>query len=1244
MASMGDQISLEAQRQVEAYYFEWKAGREQLQAQCEAAEKKEDFEYRKAIESVEAEFQRNMRVVEAGGPQSLDMLQQVMVDKRSLKLKALEKDYRETRTKMQNHFDKQLLEHTEKFSKGILDKMTPVANYNAPQLSTLSASRLPSSAAQPTTSPFYPSQTLGSNTDSRFSVPDHGRHPPQPAQFHGGDYARYNAQLRSFREGDYARHSSQPKLHDEYSTPVGPDRHPVWTNTPQSSNQVDARARHPLPSHQKILPSTPMVVQQERVMEPLNTTSSAKRHRDTQNDGQFEQGFPKRTRSFGAHGHSENNQIPPSEEPQNQSEKLLGLNGADKAKPPTPRTSQKISTVKRTIDFHEVYQDGDAEYKHMIIRYPPGDDGKGEWWILKCDEHGVHFNLNPLHGAAKHLHSNQHNNMSKEHSLAIRELGHMVWDCTMELAEKNNEAVKRAFENGYRPFNRNQLTKTERRSMGFADPETIPARKAPVTAALQRKKVAPDSVKIGHSKEFTGVVYPVDAELYLGYWSKNKTRYVVKLLPWGDLAPAGLSGTLKGTDLLDKPPKCYTTDRATGEITGWAEGYEDGGRLVTKREFPVMYFDGSQSVGWLRARDISLFNFEDPDSHSIPHYYDARNNYATIQPQKFENYQHMKDYYAANGLLPKLFSSVRQFSPSSHTLEDSAASLGADNSAVQSVDRNPGPDMDEDKSSRPGGPAKMNGHAGQLDVEMLDVPRADDTESYHDSAASDVLESDDDVEMGNAESRRTSVSNKGLGRTDGPSTTATTDKQPADPSAASRDVSAVAARAYAKTTAMASPRIQHSVENAGHDKDKETVPAVIQTTEDASITLKEAAGRVSSGRTNGASVRRESESSSSAGSDTRKVVKFHAHRSRSARASESPSLSAATLATTNGAALSPSSPRTKDSIIHKGLAPPQTNTSAGEPRSSPLLDVAKSPVSSIPQGEANTSHSEEPASLRVVHEASPNDQQPVQSVIAAQVTGFEPALASQMSDSSSSISSALSMSPTPVAAGSRTPTPTVLHPDEVPQANRWRAVRGDSGPEVVVSPQPQQSSSVASAATSSTSAPKELSKEAPVPSVGIQNPVSATSRTSTPFSSKMASEELFEIAYYEDDSGGKFHKQKDGPFLRVVVDKQANTCETTPGQSAEVKINPHDIARVDVNPLDDSPGAPCMVSLELKDQAKGPKMQQLVFETSKAMGREEFGRIHARRFCAWVKRVNAAIDYRNHTYNSSRPATSYTRN
>ncbi len=87
---------------------------------------------------------------------------------------------------------------------------------------------------------------------------------------------------------------------------------------------------------------------------------------------------------------------------------------------PTPRAE------RRTISFDEVYQDGNAEFKHIIVEFPPASQ---KWYIMKCDEHGVHFGKKPLLGAAKHLHGSQHNNQQKHHTLAVELLGHWVWDC-----------------------------------------------------------------------------------------------------------------------------------------------------------------------------------------------------------------------------------------------------------------------------------------------------------------------------------------------------------------------------------------------------------------------------------------------------------------------------------------------------------------------------------------------------------------------------------------------------------------------------------------------------------------------------------------------------------------------------------------------------------------------------------------------------------------------------------------------
>lgn len=103
----------------------------------------------------------------------------------------------------------------------------------------------------------------------------------------------------------------------------------------------------------------------------------------------------------------------------------------------------------RAIDFDELYCHGRAETKHMIVCYPPGTDN---WYILLCHEH-MHFGVNALQGAAKHLCGPQHRIQPRTYELAIFHLGIMVLNCDVEKAEKNNNSFRDALGNGYRPYN-----------------------------------------------------------------------------------------------------------------------------------------------------------------------------------------------------------------------------------------------------------------------------------------------------------------------------------------------------------------------------------------------------------------------------------------------------------------------------------------------------------------------------------------------------------------------------------------------------------------------------------------------------------------------------------------------------------------------------------------------------------------------------------------------------------------------
>ncbi|KAM7190224.1 hypothetical protein V8F33_009584, partial [Rhypophila sp. PSN 637] len=279
---------------------------------------------------------------------------------------------------------------------------------------------------------------------------------------------------------------------------------------------------------------------------------------------------------------------------------------------------------QKTISFDEVYQNGKAQFKHIIVEYPTNSR---KYYILKCEEHGVHFNLNPLAGAAKHLHSAQHGNLSKERAQAVELLGYNIFDCDENKMQQNNQTVSDAFEKGYKPLNLNQLTKAERASLnlpGDTSPTATPPKATPAANVSQRGSTRENSQKLS-----MGVTHPAAGELYLAYWPKEKRNYAVLMLPFGELKTVGLEGTLEDTGLLDpsRAPKCYVCDRTTN-VWSWASGYRDGEPNMTKREFPVLYIDGHDSVGWVSAKDLSLFNFDDPLWGEIPCFRQAVERYA----------------------------------------------------------------------------------------------------------------------------------------------------------------------------------------------------------------------------------------------------------------------------------------------------------------------------------------------------------------------------------------------------------------------------------------------------------------------------------------------------------------------------------------------------------------------------------------------------------------------------------------
>ncbi|KAI0880025.1 uncharacterized protein GGS22DRAFT_193719 [Annulohypoxylon maeteangense] len=238
---------------------------------------------------------------------------------------------------------------------------------------------------------------------------------------------------------------------------------------------------------------------------------------------------------------------------------------------PTPSSESTNSPPKRTITFDEVYQGGNANHKDTIVEWPTGSR---QWYILKCEQHGLRFTKNSVQGAARHLNGNGHGCTDRNRDHAVRTLGYLVTDCNEDLAKLNNRVAEETYVKGHKqPFHRLKKQRT------------------------------------------SGITHPKDFHIYYGRWKDGGLGkvadqiYPVMILGWDSQNGSGLKdGDLNATGLLKKkakPPNCYTYD--SRRITGWAPGYEDGGSKVRLRRFPVMFFDEAQTVGWFPARDLMKF-------------------------------------------------------------------------------------------------------------------------------------------------------------------------------------------------------------------------------------------------------------------------------------------------------------------------------------------------------------------------------------------------------------------------------------------------------------------------------------------------------------------------------------------------------------------------------------------------------------------------------------------------------------
>ncbi|KAH6972670.1 hypothetical protein EDB80DRAFT_528033, partial [Ilyonectria destructans] len=212
-----------------------------------------------------------------------------------------------------------------------------------------------------------------------------------------------------------------------------------------------------------------------------------------------------------------------------------------------------------SISFKDVFQNGHAPTKHMIVRFPEED---GPWYILRCEKHNLNFKKHPIKGAATHLGSKKHSRMSRAPAVAIGHLGIEVFDCDETLAERNNLVALEAFEKGYKHAVANPED-GQRESNRIPDSlHTTPARQTPGI----RSRTCKDLRSGGSSQQATdleAITEPIPGEIYLAYWEKATDWYPALLLPLGKCDNVGVPDTIESLELTDDVPACYMYHQGT---------------------------------------------------------------------------------------------------------------------------------------------------------------------------------------------------------------------------------------------------------------------------------------------------------------------------------------------------------------------------------------------------------------------------------------------------------------------------------------------------------------------------------------------------------------------------------------------------------------------------------------------------------------------------------------------------------
>lgn len=889
--------------------------------------------------------------------------------------------------------------------------------------------------------------------------------------------------------------------------------------------------------------------------------------------------------------------------------------------------------ITRTIPFEEVYQDGKAQFKHKIFMWPKDS---GDWYIVRCDEHQVHFNIaNPKHGAAKHVHSPQHGGLEKKHDLAMHICGHLVLGCTAELAELNNREFQRAIDqDNYQVFNMNLLTKEGKRRLTDT-PAKAAETTAKNTATGSSKSSAPVKKKPTLPVKLSGgVSHPEECKFYLGWWGPTKKHYMLVVLPIrpdGSLQDVGLRQRLQETELMGNVPKCYSTDRLSLQIKGFQSAYTDDGAKADKREYPVMFFDSpvqKHSVAWLHGSKLTPVDLTKPP--------------VTADKKQVAM---ARDWYATRMMYRRDWEQFKQLGPGeipSPTLSEGG--LGRSEQWVSL--RSTRADEMSPIRDRSNGPVHFFG-SGSSDAESSDMDDAEDfmkmdigpvPEPTDSNYVDEESESDNsDVEMTDAIQPEASDVNNVIRLGERRSSAArpgsrhgrvvhvremSEDEDVAQ--AASTSISKEDAPQMNKTDNINAVDSQHlSKADLSKSKaarpDPPTPPAENYQQREITVASEQDQLR-NSVQAKAVAAMKEADSRSRASSEIPEVFsKTPTHQGQQNSLNGQVQAGTSTLSRPPFADLVRS--RSEDTLLHAGVSiatSPETsqlngthkhanptNMSNNDPDMSieghvdpyekaaairaerckdQLSRAASAPVhegdkAALPFGPLPSSAGSEDAARNAVQDTSPS----------ASLTMSPPL------SQSSTITPARSLSTTPTqGSGSGRNTPKIVIPD----STKWKAVRTRGGVSLQEPNAP-------------TGTPSDQTMAAP----GQRD-----TQLGTPIHDKV---ESFDVSQFEDSEGDSWIRAgSTTPFLRLVTDPMRKWAETEKDSPLKANIEPAQIERIETNDPGGNRG-----KQRVQLTTKVGRTVALMFETNTANGRSQGAALQGRKFVSWVKKMNESVDW-----------------